>query len=218
MSSLAVALISREVIGNHGVTNGCLMDEWSGLPGRLVVVSGASGSGKSTLVRLAVSRPDVSAELSVSATTRPPRIGEQEGREYYFMTREAFTEAQARDEFLESALVHGNLYGTPAAPVRAALAAGRCVILEIDVQGALKVRARVPKALLVFIDVPSFAELEARLRDRATDKEETINRRLENARSELSQASQYDARIMNGDLDRAIEDFVELLTRHGCGG
>lgn len=194
------------------------MDEWVDLPGRLVVVSGPSGSGKSTLVRLALARPEVNAELSVSATTRLPRAGEVEGRDYFFLTREAFVAAEARGEFLENASVHGNLYGTPAGPVKAALAAGRCVILEIDVQGALEVRERVPSALLVFVNVPSFADLEARLRARATDSEATINRRLDNARWELDQASRYDVQIMNEELDRAVDDLVELLTRHGCGG
>src|SRR4051812_40339840 len=107
------------------------MDDWGELPGRLVVVSGPSGSGKSTLVRRVLERVGGRTEVSVSATTRAPRAGEVDGRDYYFLSRESFVEARARNEFLESAEVHGNLYGTPAAPVRAALASGRCVILEI---------------------------------------------------------------------------------------
>jgi guanylate kinase len=194
------------------------MDDWGGLAGRLVVVSGPSGSGKSTLVRRALGRPELRAELSVSATTRAPRPGEEHGREYYFLTRPAFEEARARGEFLECAEVHGNLYGTPAAPVRAALELGRCVILEIDVQGALLVRQRVPSALLVFVNVPSFAELEARLRARATESEDTIARRLANARWEFDQAGRYDRQVMNRELGQAVDDLVALLTRHGCGG
>ena len=194
------------------------MDDWGELPGRLVVVSGPSGSGKSTLVRTVLERPEVRAVLSISATTRAPRPGEAHGREYLFLSRESFEEERAQGGFLECAEVHGNLYGTPATPVHAALESGRCVILEIDVQGALLVRERVPSAFLVFITVPSFAELEARLRARATDSEATIARRLANARWELDQAARYDRQIMNADLGRAVDDLVGVLVQHGCGG
>jgi guanylate kinase len=194
------------------------MDGWDQLPGRLIVVSGASGSGKSTLVRRVLARPEVAVRLSISATTRAPRPGEEHGRDYYFLSREDFMEARDRGEFLETAEVHGNLYGTPAGPVRGHLEARCCVLLEIDVQGALIVRERVPSALLVFIHTPSLAELEARLRARATDDEATIARRMANARRELEQASRYDKQVMNADLDRAVDDFVLLLIQNGCGG
>lgn len=194
------------------------MDDWAQLPGRLIVVSGPSGSGKSTLVRRALAHPGVRARLSVSATTRAPRPGEEHGREYYFLAREEFEAQRDRREFLENAEVHGHLYGTPAAPVRETLSKGECILLEIDVQGALLVRERVPSALLIFVEVPSFEELEARLRARGTDSEATITRRLANARSELEQAGRYDQRLMNRDLDRAVDDLVSLLIRHGCGG
>jgi guanylate kinase len=193
-------------------------EDWSTLPGRLIVVSGPSGSGKSTLVRRALGRPGVRARLSVSATTRPPRPGEEAGRDYFFLSRESFEEGRAQGDFLESAEVHGHLYGTPAEPVHQALAAGECVLLEIDVQGALLVRRRVPAAVLAFVNVPSFAELEARLRARATDSEATIQRRLANARRELEQASLYDHQLMNHEIDRAVDDLVALLIQHGCGG
>ena len=193
-------------------------DDGNELPGRLIVISGPSGSGKSTLLRRVLERPEVRAQLSVSATTRSPRPGEEHGREYYFVSRDVFDKERRRDEFLEWAEVHGNLYGTPAGPVREALRAGRCVILEIDVQGALIVRERVPNALLVFITVPSFVELEARLRGRATDSEATITRRINNARWELEQAHRYDRQIMNQDLDQAVDELVCLLIEHGCGG
>jgi guanylate kinase len=192
--------------------------DWETLPGRLIVVSGPSGSGKSTLVRRAIEWPGVRANLSVSATTRTPRVGEVNGRDYYFLSREEFAAGKARGEFLESAEVHGNFYGTPAPPVREALSAGRCVILEIDVQGAMIVREQVPSALLVFVRVPSLADLEQRLRSRATDSDETIAKRLANARWELEQAGRYDRQILNQDLDRAVAELVELLTQHGCGG
>ena len=194
------------------------MDGWDDLPGRLIVVSGPSGSGKSTLVRRVLARPEVRARLSISATTRAPRPGEEPGRDYLFLSREEFEEAQARGEFLESAEVHGNLYGTPAGPVRADLEAGRCVLLEIDVQGALIVREKVPSALLIFIHAPSLAELEVRLRARATDDEATISRRLANARREMEQTTHYDKQVLNADLDQAVEDFVMLLIHYGCGG
>jgi guanylate kinase len=194
------------------------MDGWDDLPGRLVVVSGPSGSGKSTLVRRVLARPEVQATLSISATTRAPRTGEVPGRDYLFLSRDAFEEARSRGEFLETAEVHGNLYGTPAAPVRAELEAGRCVLLEIDVQGALIVRERAPSALLVFVNAPSLAELEGRLRARATDDEATIARRLANARWELEQAPRYDRLLTNETLDQAVDDFVKLLIQNGCGG
>jgi guanylate kinase len=140
------------------------------------------------------------------------------GREYVFVSREAFETERERGGFLEWAEVHGNLYGTPAEPVRQALAAGQCVVLEIDVQGALLVRQRVPSALLVFVHVPSFAELVRRLRDRGTDSETSVERRLAAARRELEQAPRYDYQLMNRDLDRAVDDLVALLTQQGCGG
>ncbi len=194
------------------------MDGWDDLPGRLIVVSGPSGSGKSTLVRRVLARPEVWARLSISATTRAPRPGEEPGRDYLFLSREDFEGARARGEFLETAEVHGNLYGTPAGPLRADLEAGRCVLLEIDVQGALIVREKVPAALLIFIHAPSLGELEVRLRARATDDEATIARRLANARRELEQTTRYDEQVMNANLDQAVEDFVTLLIHHGCGG
>ncbi len=194
------------------------MGDWSQLPGRLIVVSGPSGSGKSTLVRRALERPEVGARLSVSATTRSARPGEIEGRDYYFLTREVFDTQRELDHFLESAEVHGHFYGTPAAPVRASLASGQCVLLEIDVQGALQVRERVPSAVLIFIQVPSLEELEARLRNRGTDSEATITRRLNNARRELDQAGLYDHQLLNHELDQAVDDLVSLLIQHGCGG
>lgn len=191
---------------------------WSGLPGRLVVISGPSGSGKSTLVRRVLDRPGLRLGVSISATTRPARPGERPGVDYAFVSRERFEADRERGEFLEWAEVHGHLYGTPAGPVRAALARGICVLLVIDVQGAFQVRGQVPEALLVFIRVPGLDALEARLRSRATDDEPTIQRRLANALGELALAHRYDVQLTNDDLDRAVDDLVALLTRQGCGG
>lgn len=183
--------------------------------GRLVVISGPSGSGKSTLVQRLLARPDLRLTRSISATTRAPRAGEEQGRDYFFMTPEEFE--GIRGELLESAEVHGHHYGTPAGPVRRATEQGLCVALVIDVQGGFQVRRKVPDALLVFIQVPSLEVLEARLRDRGTDTEETIARRLATARRELERASQYDVQVVNDDLDRAVEQLATILTHHGCG-
>jgi guanylate kinase len=185
--------------------------DWSTLPGRLVVVSGASGTGKSTLVRRALARPDVNARLSISATTRAQRPGEADGVDYYFLPRAEFESRRDRGEFLEWAEVHGNLYGTPAAPVADSLAGGQSVVLEIDVQGGFQVRERAPGTVLVFVHAPSMAVLEARLRARNSDDEATIQRRLANARGEIALASRYDYQIVNDDLDAAVAALATLL-------
>lgn len=191
-------------------------ERWEDLPGRLIVISGASGSGKSTLVDRLLARHGSPTRRSVSATTRAPRPGEIPGQTYVFLTREEF-EAD-RDQFLEWAEVHGHLYGTPAGPVREVLARGTCILLVIDVQGALTVRERVPKALLIFIHAPSPEQLEARLRARGTDDEPTILRRLANARREVALADRYDHQLINDDLDRAVDDLAAILAHNRCGG
>lgn len=188
------------------------------LPGRLIVVSGPSGSGKSTILRGALARAEVRAVLSVSATTRPPRPGEVDGRDYFFKSRAEFEAARDRGEFLEWAEVHGNLYGTPAGPVAALLATGACVVLEIDVQGASQVLAAMPAALTVFINVPGLDVLETRLRARGTEDEAIVRRRLETARAELDFVDRYAHQIINDDLDQAVEALVALLVLKGCAG
>ena len=195
------------------------MGDWLDLPGRLVVVSGPSGAGKSTVTGRLLLQPGIRARLSVSATTRPPRGTEQDGRDYHFMTREEFEAALNRGEFLEWAEVHGNLYGTPTGPIKEVLARGECVILVIDVQGGAQVKRRVPNALLVFIDAPSLDVLERRLRDRGTDDESAIRRRLENARHEIAiGVRDYDIVIPNHDLDLAVAQLSRYLSQNGCGG
>jgi len=190
-------------------------DEWSGLPGRLIVISGPSGSGKSTLVRRLVARPDLRLVVSVSATTRQPRPGEQADRDYVFLTPEQFE--SIRGGLLESAQVHGHFYGTPAEAVRRSMAGGSCVLLVIDVQGGFQVRSRVPNALLIFVQPPSLEGLETRLRDRATDDEAAIARRLAAARRELELAAGYDVHVINDELDRAVDELALILSRNGCG-
>jgi len=187
-------------------------------PGRLIVISGASGSGKSTLVDRLLARPGLPLQRSISATTRSPRPGETPGVDYLFPTREAFEADRDRDAFLEWAEVHGHLYGTPAGPVRAAMARGVGIILVIDVQGAMLIREKAPDALLVFVRVPGPDVLEARLRARGTDDEPTILRRLANARREEALAGRYDHRIVNDDLDRAVDDLAAILIPNRPGG
>jgi guanylate kinase len=189
--------------------------DWSRLPGRLVVISGASGSGKSTLVQRLLARPELRLRRSVSATTRKPRPGEQPGRDYLFVTAEEFE--RTRQNLLEDARVHDHFYGTPAEPVRQAMAQGICVLLVIDVQGGFQVRQKVPGALLIFIQAPSLGDLESRLRKRATDDDATIDRRLANARRELEMAEAYDVHVINDELDRAVAELVSILKQRGCG-
>jgi len=190
-------------------------NEWSELPGRLIVISGPSGSGKSTLVERLLARPDLRLAVSVSATTRRPRAGEQADRDYVFLTPEHFE--SIRGGLLESAEVHGHFYGTPEEPVRQSMAAGTCVLLVIDVQGGFQVRRRVPGALLIFVQPPSLESLEARLRARGTDDEAAIERRLAGARRELEAAAGYDVHVINDELDRAVEELASILLRTGCG-
>lgn len=190
---------------------------WGELPGRLVVVSGPSGSGKTTLVRRALAHPGARARLSISATTRAPRPGEEHGREYFFLSPEEFQDRRRSGGFLECAEVHGSWYGTPASWVAEQLGAGACVVLEIDVQGGMQVKARVPSTLLVFVHAGDLVALEARLRGRGTEDEATIRRRLENAREELEMIGRYDRIIVNDDLDRATEELAGLLCPRGRG-
>ncbi len=190
-------------------------NERGNLPGRLIVISGPSGSGKSTLVRRLLARPDLRLRVSVSATTRNPRPGEEHERDYLFLSPEQFERIQG--EMLESALVHNHFYGTPSEPVRLALADGSCVILVIDVQGGFQVRQKVPHALLVFVQPPSLEVLEERLRARGTDDETTIKGRLINARREIEMAAGYDVHVINDELDRAVDGLAGVLKQHGCG-
>jgi guanylate kinase len=187
-------------------------------PGRLFVLSGPSGSGKSTLARRALEDPSVHARLSVSATTRPPRPGERDEVDYFFLPRDEFETRRDEGQFLEWAKVHGHLYGTPAAPVLESLRQGESVLLEIDVQGAAQVVEKVPETVLVFVNVPSWELLESRLRGRRSEDEPAIQRRLEAARREINQAAHYTHHIVNDDLDRAVGQLVAILTQDHPGG
>ncbi|RMH00501.1 MAG: guanylate kinase [Deltaproteobacteria bacterium] len=173
--------------------------------GVLLVVSSPSGAGKTTLCRrLRGEFPNLA--FSVSYTTRKPRSGEVDGKDYHFVDKDTFQEMIARDEFAEYAMVHGNLYGTSVAAIERALSAGRDVLFDVDYQGGEMLRKRFgEEVVLVFILPPSIAELERRLRARGTDDEATIARRLRVAREELRHYHEYDYLVMNDDLERAYD-------------
>lgn len=177
---------------------------------KLFVISGPSGAGKGTLV--ARVREQISnLGLTVSATTRSPRPGEVDGVSYHFLSMEEFMSRVDAGEFVEWAHVHGNCYGTLVSEVDKNLAAGKPLILEIDVQGGLHVKERFPETVLIFIEPPSMEELEERLRGRGTETEETIELRLANARHEMELEQSYDVVVVNDDLDRATQELVDII-------
>jgi guanylate kinase len=178
--------------------------------GNLFVISGPSGAGKGTLVASLVAR-STDVWVSVSATTRQPRPGEVDGVHYDFMTVDQFQDILAEDGFLEWAEVHGNYYGTPLAPIQQRIAQGQQVILEIDVQGGMQVKDKVPDAHLIFIEPPSCEELERRLRGRGTETEEVIAKRMANARVELSYKKEYDYTLVNDDIERATAELLAVV-------
>lgn len=186
--------------------------------GVLVIVSSPSGAGKTTLTRRLLAEFGPQLEFSVSYTTRPMRPGEVDGRDYWFVTPQKFEEMVERGEFAEHAYVHGNRYGTAQAPVEAALAAGHDVIFDVDWQGGANLSARWPKdSLKIFILPPDLAALEARLRTRATDHPDVIDRRLRKAREELEHFGEYQHLIVNADLERAyaVLRAIYLTRRYG---
>jgi guanylate kinase len=176
----------------------------------LLVIAGPSGVGKGTIVKRLLER-DPGLWLSVSANTRPPRPGEQEGVDYLFMDRVAFEALRDDDGFLEWFEVYGDLKGTPRGPVVEHLAAGDDVVLEIDVQGALAVKQRYPDAVLVFVKPPSPDELRRRLLSRPSAATEDIDARLAAAAAEEAQAGAFDAVVVNDDVDTAVDQLAGIL-------
>ncbi len=182
--------------------------------GSLIVISGFSGVGKGTVVKRLVS--DFGYNLSVSATTRSPRDGEVNGREYYFMDRSEFENLIDYGGFIEWTQYVENYYGTPKKYVEEGLEAGRDIILEIEVMGALNVKEQFPDALLIFISAPSIAELKNRLAGRGTESEETIIKRLEKATEEAEDMDKYDYVIVNDDLEECIRTVDSVIKSYGC--
>ncbi|HEX4411979.1 MAG TPA: guanylate kinase [Lacipirellulaceae bacterium] len=187
------------------------------VPSRLIVLSGPSGVGKSTVLRSLLARYPEQLRLSVSATTRLPRPGEKHGYDYYFLTPEQFAERREAGEFLECCEVfgRGHWYGTLLSEVTPSPGDQKWVILDIDVDGAEKVRCRFPEAPTIFLRPSSDLELERRLRSRGTESEEAINRRLEVARRELARADQYKYQVVNDTVDRAVDQISEILKQLG---
>lgn len=182
--------------------------------GILFVLTGPSGVGKGTVLKEVRGQREL--YLSISATTRQPRPGEQDGVHYFFLTREQFEKKVAENGFLEHAEFSGNCYGTPAAPVDAQLDAGNDVLLEIEVQGAMQVHQKRPDAVRIFIAPPSFDELERRLVGRGTEQPEVVRRRLETARHELTMAEQFDYIVVNNTVEQAAADVLAILRAEKC--
>ncbi len=176
--------------------------------GRMLVISGPSGSGKSTICRRLLEDPRV--VFSVSATTRPPRRGEADGRDYIFLSPEEFRERMERGEFIESANVHGNMYGTLRQPMEDALVGGQVFLLEIDVQGALQLKSLGIVGIYVFIDAPDDDTLRERLVGRGTDAPEVVERRLQKARDEQLERDKYDHVIVNHTVDSTVRSVRVL--------
>ena len=178
--------------------------------GILIVVSGFSGAGKGTLMKKLMQDYDNYA-LSISATTRQPRVGEEDGREYFFRTKEEFEKMIARDELIEYARYVENYYGTPKQYVMEQLEAGKDVILEIEIQGALKVKEKYPDTLLMFVTPPSAQVLKDRLVGRGTDAPEVIESRIAKAEFELSFADKFDVVIVNDELEKAEAETLKII-------
>ncbi|HYO60878.1 MAG TPA: guanylate kinase [Actinomycetota bacterium] len=182
----------------------------AGSAGRLFVVSGPSGAGKGTVVRgVLAQRPDVF--LSISATTRPARQGERNGADYHFIPEAEFLGMRDRGEFLESAEVYGNYYGTPRGPVESALSVGKDVLCELDIQGAQAIKRAETHAILIFIEPPSLDDLKVRLRGRGTEDRDTLAQRLRAAYDEVKVKGIYDHIVVNDQVERAVEELLRIM-------
>lgn len=177
--------------------------------GLLVVMSGPSGAGKGTIYPLVIERTGM--KRSVSVTTRAPRAGEVEGVNYYFRTEEQYQQMIAAGEFLETAQVYRNYYGTPKAPVFENLENGHDVLFEVDIHGAKSIKAKYPEAVLIFIMTPDFETLEARLRARGTEKASNLKLRLNSARRELGEYKMFDYIVFNDTLEVAVDQVIDII-------
>jgi len=183
--------------------------------GNLFVISGPSGVGKGTILKEVFELID-DGWYSVSATTRPPRTGEIDGIDYYFVDHDTFDSLVEREGLLEWAPVHAERYGTPRAPIQEHIDQGHQVLLDIDVQGALQVKETLPECVMVFIEPPTMDILETRLRGRGTDSEEQIARRLKEAVREMSHKSRYNYSVVNDELSQAVAEVIEIIDRHAA--
>ncbi len=189
------------------------MNQQAVKPGKLVIISGPSGAGKSTVLKRVLAECSQPLELSISATTRRPRPGETDGVDYHFLSQDDFARRRENDEFLEwkEVFKRGDYYGTLRNTVTAGLAAGKWVVLEIDVEGAMMVLESHPDAITIFLHPGSDEELERRLRYRATESEDSIQRRLEVARREMTCLEKYKYEVVNETVDQAVRDICQIL-------
>lgn len=184
--------------------------------GILIVLSGPSGVGKGTVRKAVFSRPDAEFEYSISMTTRKPRSGEVDGRDYFFKSKEEFETLIEQGELLEYAEYVGNYYGTPVDYVRKTLDAGKDVFLEIEVQGAKQVRDKFPDGLFIFLMPPSLDELRSRIEGRGTESVDLIHNRMEAARKEIELTSMYDYIVVNDDVKKAVDKIYAIVQAEHC--
>lgn len=185
-----------------------------GTKGQLLVVSGPSGAGKGTICKALIEKNPI--WISTSCTTRKPRVGEVDGVNYFFIEREEFLKKIDQDEFLEYAEVYGNFYGTPRSEVLRLLDEGKDVILEIDIQGALKIKSSYPEGVFIFIMPPSMEELRNRITNRGSETPESLKTRLEAAYDEISFASKYDYAVVNDEVDKAVKKIESIIIAEKC--
>ena len=183
--------------------------------GKLFVISGPSGVGKNTLLNAVVARSE-RVRYSISATSRAMRPGEVDGKSYYFVTKEQFRELIQNDSLLEYAEYVGNYYGTPIQPIRESIEAGVDIVMDVDVVGALKIKKRLPAAVLVFVTAPSFTALRDRLLHRGDVAPDVMAERLERARWEYEQAPKYDYIILNDEVEHAVSELMAIMTAEKC--